>query len=253
MTLTYSPGSWLITGASTGIGAATATRLARAGARVVLTSRRASVCEALASALRAEGCQAEARPLDVTDRQAVVALVEELGSRAGGFAGAFNNAARLEPAQALPSMSPEEARATFETNVLGQLWLLQAQLPVLAAQQRGTVVFTGSVAQDIPLYDLAPYAASKAALRSLVRSAATQSFQYGVRVNLLVPGPTHTPMGHAAFGGPDALDDAMTASPARRGASTDEVADGALWLLSEQAAFVNGAELVVDGGYRLAP
>jgi NAD(P)-dependent dehydrogenase (short-subunit alcohol dehydrogenase family) len=207
----------------------------------------------VADALVAEGHTAEALALDITDRDAIFEVVQTLASRPEGLAGAFNNAARLEPAAALEDLPADEARGTMETNVLGQLWLLQAQLPVLAARGRGSVVFTGSVAGFLPLYALAPYAASKAALRSLVRSAAVESFGRGVRVNLLTPGPTHTPMGHAAFGGAAALDASMAGSPAGRGATVDEVANAALWLLSEQSGFVNGTELVVDGGYSLAP
>ncbi|MBX2803845.1 MAG: SDR family oxidoreductase [Myxococcales bacterium] len=251
MTLTYATGSWLITGAATGIGAATARQLARAGASVVLAGRRLERCTSLAESLVAEGLSAQARRLDITDRQAVFQLVEELALSPGGLAGAFNNAARLEPAADLPELSADEARATLDCNVLGQLWLLQAQIPMLASRGGGSIVLTGSIAADVPLYGLAPYAASKAALRSLVRSAAAGAFPQGVRVNLLAPGPTHTPMGHGGFGGSEALDEAMAASPAGRGATPDEVAQGALWLLSDQAAFVNGSELVVDGGYSL--
>ncbi|MEL6343036.1 MAG: SDR family oxidoreductase [Myxococcota bacterium] len=251
MTLTFSPGVWLVTGASSGIGAATAQALARAGATVALAARRFDTCAALAAALRSEGHRAEAYALDICDRDAVFALMEKLAKHPEGLAGAFNNAARLEPAALLAEMDPTQVRQTMETNVLGQIWCLQAQLPLLQQRRSGAIVLTGSIAEDAALPALAPYAASKAAVRSIVRSTARGAFEHGVRINLLSPGPTHTPMGHDAFGGAQALDAASANSSAGRGAQVEEAAAAALWLLSEQAGFINGAELVVDGGYSL--
>lgn len=251
MDLTFAPGHFLIVGASSGIGAATAALLARAGARVVLAARRLERCEALAQQLRDEGLHAQARHLDITDQQAVRGLVGALADTRAGLSGALNCAARLEPAAAFPLMPGAQAQATWAANVQAQLWLMQAQISAMAARDGGVIVSVGSIAGSLALYSLAPYAASKAALRSLVRSAAAGAFPQGVRVNLLSPGPTHTEMGHDAYSSAEALDAAMAASPAGRGATPEEVAQAAVWLLSEQARFVNGAELVVDGGHSL--
>lgn len=250
MTLSFSPGLFLITGASSGIGAAAATLLARSGVKVVLAARRLERCERLAHQLREEGLWAQARALDITDAASVHALISELSSTSEGLSGALNNAARLESAAPLTEMDPAQAQATWDTNIHAQLTLLQAEIRAMAGRG-GSIVSVGSIAGQLSLYNLAPYAASKAALRSLVRSAAAGAFPQGVRVNLLSPGPTHTEMGHDAYGSDRNLDAAMAASPAGRGALPEEIAQAALWLLSEQAGFVNGAELVVDGGHSL--
>ncbi|UED84933.1 SDR family NAD(P)-dependent oxidoreductase [Streptomyces profundus] len=178
----------VVTGASSGIGAATARRLAAAGYRVLLTARRRDRIEALADELRTAGRQAEAHPLDVTDRAAVDAFAASLDrcdvlvNNAGGAIG-------LEP---VAEGDPADWRAMYEVNVLGVLNLTQALLPALIASGAGTVLVVTSTAGHGTYEGGGGYAAAKFGAHALVNTLRLEIVDQPVRVIEIAPGMVHT-------------------------------------------------------------
>lgn len=241
--------SILVTGASSGIGAATALALGKAGARVTLAARRVDALEALARQIRADGGEALVVKADVAVesevRQAVAAAVAGFGR----LDGAFNNAGTLGPAAPLHEISTADFEAVLRTNVLGVFWALKYEIPALLQSGGGAIVNTASVVAEIGFPNLAPYATSKHGVLGLTRSAALEYFKQGVRINAVDPGPIETPMAEQGFGGLDNLREAGKQFPAGRPGRPEEIAGPVLFLLSSSASYVSGIGLTVDGGY----
>ncbi len=238
----------LVTGGTSGIGRATALAFAEAGAAVVFSGRN----EAQASEVVAAG---EALPgslsffaADVTESSANQALVEEAAARLGGLDIAFNNAGFQERRAPLADQSLETYDRVFDTNLRAVFLAMQAEIRVMLADGGGVIVNNGSVSGvRNPNTGLALYCASKAALLSLTRSAAMEYAGQGIRINAISPGRVETPMMLAAGVGDRA---AVAATlPARRLGTPEEVAAAVLWLASEEAGFVFGHNLCIDGGF----
>jgi len=239
----------VVTGASSGIGAATSVRLAEAGYHVVLAARRIDRIEALAAKIQGNGGQAEARQLDVTDRPAVDALADSLERcdvlvcNAGGAMGA-------DP---VAEASPDDWLAMYEVNVLGTLHITQALLPKLIDSGDGTIVVMSSTASEVGLDRHACYSASKAGNAAVARCAAVELGGKGIRVNSIHPGGIDTAMSNSPDF--DAIDkDKWYASlPISRIGQPGDVAQTALFLASEASSYVTGAQFVVDGGQLAGP
>jgi NADP-dependent 3-hydroxy acid dehydrogenase YdfG len=178
----------VVTGASSGIGAATAVRLAESGYHVVIAARRADRLEALAGRIRGDGGQVEARQLDVTNREEVSALADSLErcdvviSNAGGAIGTETVAAG----------SPADWRAMFEVNVIGTLQVIQALLPKLIASGAGTVVVMSSTAGYVAYEGGGGYVAAKHAEHGLAATLRLELFDQPVRVIEIAPGMVKT-------------------------------------------------------------
>jgi NAD(P)-dependent dehydrogenase (short-subunit alcohol dehydrogenase family) len=232
----------LVTGASTGIGLATARRFAAEGARVYITGRREAE---LADAARETG----AIPVvgDVSDPADLDRLFAAIADAGAGLDVVFANAGGGGMAP-LAELTPEDFDATFGINVRGTVFTVQKALPLL--NPGASIVVTGSSSAYSGVAGFGVYSASKAALRQFVRVWAAELAPRGVRVNALVPGPTDTP-GLRGLA-PDAAEQmlkGMAASTALgRVGSVDEVAAAALFLASAQSSFVTGSELFADGG-----
>lgn len=232
----------LVVGGAKGIGFAVAQRLATEGASVVLTGRRAVDVEAAAERIGrgARGLVANAALPE--DLQRVVATVREMHGRIDAL---VLNAGISEPAT-LGEETPEHFDRHFAVNVRGAVFGLQA---ALTAMERGSsVVLVGSIADAAGIPPYGTYAATKAALRSYARTWTAELAPLGIRVNVVAPGPTDTAMmasvpeeGRAALIAP---------IPLGRMALPEEVAAATLFLLSDEASFIAGAELCVDGGMR---
>lgn len=232
----------LVVGGAKGIGLAVAERLAVEGASVFLTGRHADEVEAAAARLGrgARGLVADAALQE--DLHRVVATVRETHGRIDAL---VLNAGISEPAT-LRDGTPEHFDRHFAVNVRGAVFGLQA---VLGAMGRGgSVVLMGSIADAMGVTPYGTYAATKAALRSYARTWTAELALRGIRVNVVAPGPTDTAMmasvpeeGRAALIAP---------IPLGRMARPEEVAAATLFLLSDEASFVAGAELCVDGGMR---
>ncbi|MEG9524513.1 MAG: SDR family oxidoreductase [Hyphomicrobiales bacterium] len=232
----------LVIGGAKGIGLAVAERLAIEGASVVLTGRRADEVEAAAAQIGygARGLVADAARQE--DLHRVVATVRETHGRIDAL---VLNAGISEPAT-LRDGTPEHFDRHFAVNVRGAVFGLQAALGAMG--RGGSVVLMGSIADAAGITPYGTYAATKAALRSYARTWTAELAPQGIRVNVVAPGPTDTAMmarvpeeGRAALIAP---------IPLGRMARPEEVAAATLFLLSDEASFVAGAELCVDGGMR---
>jgi NAD(P)-dependent dehydrogenase (short-subunit alcohol dehydrogenase family) len=238
----------MITGASSGIGAAAARHFAAQGAAVVLVARRADRLREIAAEIRAAGGEALAAPGDVTsaaDCERAVALAVE---RFGGLTAAFNNAGWATAGALLHETKDADYQRIMDVNVRGVWNCLRAQLPVMSATG-GAIVNTSSVAGVRATGAAAAYVAAKHAVIGLTRAAANEYGTRGVRVNALVVGSTRTEMMRQVIAEAPALEEVFSEEPVqKRMADPVEVARAAAWLCSDLASFVTGAAVPVDGG-----
>ncbi|MFN3703529.1 SDR family oxidoreductase [Thermomonas sp.] len=242
----------LITGASSGIGHATARLFARHGARLVLAGRDWARLAALVAQLEGEGGQAVALAGDVCDEAHAQALVELAVGRFGGLDIAFNNAGDLGPMGPTDAVSLAEWRRALEVNLTGAFLGAKHQLPALVARGGGALLFTGTfVGYTVGFPGMAAYAAAKAGLVGLTKALAVEYGDRGVRVNALLPGGTDTPMGRAVANSPEALAHVRSLHALGRIATPDEIAGSALYLASGLGAFTTGVALLADGGVSL--
>jgi NAD(P)-dependent dehydrogenase (short-subunit alcohol dehydrogenase family) len=236
----------LVTGGTSGIGRAIATKLASAGAHVFVTGRRQAQLDALVAELgdAVTGVRGDVSDLDDLDR--VYAAIDERGqgldivvANAGG--GTF---ATLE------ELKPEDFDDTFGINVRGTVFTVQKALPLLNPD--ASVVITGSTSASRATAAFGVYSASKAAIRQFSRVWAIELADRGIRVNTIIPGPTETPgLAGLATDADQAralLDEEARRVPLGRLGQPSEIADAVVFLASPQATFITGAELFVDGG-----
>lgn len=234
----------LITGATSGIGREAAKLFVSRGAAVALGGRREQEGEALAKELREAGGRAAFRVTDVTrhaDNEALVALAL---STWGRLDVAFDNAG-VEATGKLAELDDATYDRVFDTNVRGVFSSIRAQIPALA-QTRGSIVITSSTAGSRGFAGAAVYTASKHAVEGIMRAAAHELAPLGIRVNVVAPGPTATDMLDRFTGGhPEVLSARV---PLGRAATPAEVAEAAVWLASDEARFVSGVVVPVNGG-----
>lgn len=235
----------LITGAGSGIGRSIAVTFAQAGARTVVAGRRLAELEETVRLIRDAGGDAQAVAADVTDEESVRALIDSAGPLHLAV-----NAAGVVLGGAIDEMEAERFAAVFSVNVTG-LWLsMKHEIRAMKASGGGAIVNIGSnVGARIVRPGMGAYAASKAAASSLTRTAALEAIAQGIRINCLCPGPVDTPRSMRP-GEDRAARDARVAAtnPSARVATTTEIADAALWLASDAAAYVVGQDIVIDGG-----
>ncbi len=239
----------IITGASRGIGAATAHTFADAGARLVLAARTPDPLHALAERIRAKGGQAIAVPTDVGDPQQVAELVAQTMAHYGRLDAAVNNAGAAHPMSPLAELSLTHWQTCLQVNLTGIFLCLKHQLPALTASGGGAIVVMSSTAALAAKAGLAGYAAANAGALALTRTAALDYAAAGIRVNALAPGPILTD--RLAAAGEQARKQVAATVPLGRPGHPHEVAAAAAWLCSEEASFITGTTLTIDGG-RLA-
>jgi len=237
----------IVTGASRGIGAETARAMARVGAAVVLAARDAQALARVAGEIADEGGRAVTVPTDVADPAAVERMVATAVEELGGLDGAVNNAAGGGHGPTLlAEVRPEQFRSALAISLEGIFLSLRYEIPAMLATGGGAIVNMASTAGLQAVGGLAGYVSAKHGVVGLTKVAALDYAAQGIRVNAIAPGPILTDRLQAA--GEEARRAAGMAMPMRRIGQPAEVAAAAVWLCSDQAAFITGETLVIDGG-----
>ncbi|MCV6584441.1 MAG: SDR family oxidoreductase [Marinibacterium sp.] len=238
----------LITGASSGIGAATARLAAGAGYDLLLSYRSdAQGADAVADACRAMGATCVTAPCDVADPLAIEALFDTLDQHFGRIDALVNNAGIVDRLARVTDMDHARLRRMFDVNVIGAI--LTARAAVLRMQGRGGVIVnvSSAAARIGSANEFVDYAASKAAIDTFTKGLADEVAADGIRVLSVRPGLIDTPI-HAKGGAPDRAERLATRVPMQRTGQPDEVAEAILWLMSDKASYVTGTTLDVTGG-----
>jgi NAD(P)-dependent dehydrogenase (short-subunit alcohol dehydrogenase family) len=238
----------LITGALTGIGRATAVAFAHEGAQIVVSGRRDKEGDGLASELRTLGVEAEFIRADVRHEDDVRNLVDQAIGRFGRLDVAVNNAGTEGRPGPVTEQSAESYAATFDTNVLGTLLSLKHELRVMQAQGSGSIVNLSSTAGQKATVGASVYTASKHAVEGLTKSAALEAASFGVRVNAIAPGPVETGMLTRFTGSADRKAGLIAGVPLKRAGRPEEIAQTIVFLASDEASFITGQIIGVDGG-----
>lgn len=240
----------LITGSTSGIGAATARALAAQGWRVVVTGRSRTRGTAVVADIESGGGQAVFVPSDLTSPPAVLRTFARTAvEAAGGRLDAVVHNAALCPAVDTVGLTDTDLDATLAVNVRAPHVLTAVLAPAMAERGYGAIVVIGSWMAHVGHRFVGLYSASKAAEIQLARSWAAEFGPRGVRVNTVSPGATRTPINASD----DDVITSMTAGiPAGRPGTPDEIADAVTWLLSDRTGYIHGAELAVDGGITTA-
>ena len=242
----------LVTGASSGIGAATAILLAERGAKLVIAARRREKGEAVQRQIEENGGKAVFVETDVTRRADVEAMIAKALDRFGQLDGAVNNAGITGAAMTpVAEIQEQDWDSTIDTNLKAVWMCMKSEIPAMLANGGGSIVNLSSI-YGLRGSDMghAPYSVSKFGVIGLTKSAAIDYADKGVRVNAVCPGYSHSEMVDPYV---DAAPDLMKATIVRHSAmnrlgESREIAEAIAWLLSDSASFVNGVALPVDGG-----
>ena len=234
----------VITGGSSGIGLATAKRFVKEGAYVFITGRRRAELD---KAVAEIGSNVTAVQGDVSNLDDLDRLYKEVAAKKGRLDVLFANAGVAEPTPTA-AVTAEHYDRTFDINARGIFFTVQKALPLM--KDGGSIILTGSGIwqKGIPVY--ATYGATKAALRSFVRTWTAELASKGIRANVISPGPVETPILEAQFGdNTDAMKERFRAMvPMGRIGKPEEIASAALFLASDESSYISGIDLPVDGG-----
>jgi len=236
----------LVAGASKGIGAWTAEAFARAGAAVVLGARNAGALQLVVARIESRGGRAIGVRTDVADVDSMRNLVDQALATYGRLDAAFNNATDGPLPAPLADIDPDDFDRGIATNIRGTFLGMKFEIPAMLHSGGGAIVNMASIAGLNGTANLAAYVAGKAGIIGLTKVAALDYADAGIRVNVVAPGPILTH--HLEAAGAEAQRLAGLATPMRRVGTLSEVAQVVLWLCSEQAAFVTGAVVPIDGG-----
>lgn len=236
-----------VTGAGSGIGRAIALGMGREGGAVVVADINLPSARSAASELDQAGARALALELDVSDPKSVKAGVHAALAEFGQVDILINNAGVISSVPVL-AMPEDEWDRILNTNLKGVLLCSQSVAPSMIERGKGTIINMSSVAAEVPTPDYAHYGASKAAILHLTRSLAVALGRYGIRVNAIQPGTILSPMNAAALSDPDVMAERVKLIPLGRVGRLDEVVSAALFLASDEASYITGESLHVDGG-----
>jgi len=240
----------LVTGATTGIGRASALAFAREGADVVLAARRVESGKNLAAEIQELGVRSLFVQTDVSQEDQVSRLMAATADKFGRLDIAFNNAG-TEGAHFLPTheQTVENYQTVMDCNVLGVLLCMKHELPLMLAAGRGVMVNCSSVLGTLGSAGMGIYSASKHAVIGLTRSAALEYAQQGIRINAVCPGGVETEMAQRLTEQSGNAEAFAAFHPMGRVAKPEEIASAVLFLCSTESAFATGSALIIDGGW----
>jgi len=239
----------LITGALTGIGRATAVAFARKGAQVVVTGRRDEAGNALVEELRSFGSEAEFINADVRNEDDVRNMVDKTVARFGRLDVAVNNAATEGMVGPITDQTAQSVAATFDTNVLGVVLSMKHEVRVMQAQGSGSIINISSTYGHKGAAYASIYVGAKHAVEGITKSVALELAASGIRVNAVSPGPTDTGM-LTRFTGTQENKAALVAQvPLGRLGLSEDLANAIVFIASDEASFITGHVLNVDGGH----
>ena len=239
----------LITGGLTGIGRAAAVAFAKKGAKVVVAGRRDEAGKALVEELRSFGSEAEFINADVRKEDDIRNMVDGTIARFGRLDVAVNNAATEGAVGPITDQTAETFAATFDTNVLGVVLSMKHEVLAMQKQGSGSIVNISSTYGHEGAPGASIYVGAKHAVEGITKSVALETAKSGIRVNAVAPGPTDTGM-LTRFTGTDENKAVLAAQvPMGRLGLSEEVADGIVFMASDDARFITGHVLNVDGGH----
>ncbi len=240
----------LVSGASSGIGRATATRFAAEGVSVVAADVDVDGGEETVSRIESDGGEATFVETDVTDQGDVSDAADTAVDTYGGLDIAFNNAGIEGEQVGFGDQSDENWERVLGINLRGVFYAMREEIPAMLESGGGAIINTASVAGILGFPNLSPYVASKHGVIGLTRSAAVEFADDGIRVNAILPGVIDTPMvQRSGEADPESTEQTIAAIPAQRLGEPAEIASTVAWLGSDDASYVTGQPITVDGGY----
>ena len=237
----------LITGSSQGIGLALAGGLAQQGATVVLNGRNARRVQAAVASLRDMGHQAYAATFDVTDPAAIAPEIERIENEIGPIDILINNAG-MQFRTPLEDFPVERWDQLLKTNISSVFFVSQPVARRMIARGRGKIVNVASVQSELARPGIAPYTATKGAVKNLTRGMCADWAKHGLQINAIAPGYFRTPLNQALVDDPDFSAWLEKRTPAGRWGNVEELIGAAVFLSSDASSFVNGHTLYIDGG-----
>jgi NAD(P)-dependent dehydrogenase (short-subunit alcohol dehydrogenase family) len=242
----------LITGSTKGIGKAIAEAMAAAGAKVVISSRKAEKCEEVAAAIRASGGDATPIACNIGRREEVEHLIAETRKRLGRIDSLVLNAAVNPYFGPMSGLSDEAFAKVMDTNVRSNLWMCNLVCPEMAERKDGSVVIVSSIGGLKGSRMLGIYAISKAADFQLARNLAVEWGPHNIRVNCIAPGLVRTDFAKALWDNPPLLKATEESTPLRRIGEPEDIAGAAVFLASKAGSWMTGQTIVVDGGVTIS-
>jgi NAD(P)-dependent dehydrogenase (short-subunit alcohol dehydrogenase family) len=244
----------LVTGSSKGIGRAIVERMAQHGARVVVSSRKADICDEVAAAINeAQGAEvAAAIPCNISHKEELEHLVAKTREKWGRIDTLVCNAA-VNPFFGSSAEIPDDAfDKIMGVNIKSNMWLSNMVLPDMVAQKEGTITIVSSIGGIKGSAMLGAYCLSKAADFQMARNLAVEYGAHNIRANCIAPGLIKTKFARALWDNPEILESATSGTPLKRIGMPDEIAGAAVFLASEAGAFMTGQAMVIDGGVTIA-